>query len=51
MSSERAYFEPFVEGDMPDFLAYLEQKRQPGVWGDDPEIQASGSFYAKRAHA
>jgi OTU domain-containing protein 5 len=45
MEVERIYFEPFVEGDMADFFAYLEQKRQLGVWGDDPEIQALCELY------
>ncbi len=44
MYEERAYFQPFVEGGMGDFLAYLEMKRRPGCWGDDPEIQAMSVF-------
>jgi OTU domain-containing protein 5 len=38
---EKEYFEPFVEGEMADFLAYVDHKSGPGVWGDDPEIQVS----------
>ena len=34
MQVEKDYFEPYVVGDMNDFLAYLEQKRRDGVWGD-----------------
>lgn len=36
---EKDYFEPFVEGEMADFLAYVDHKSGLGVWGDDPEIQ------------
>jgi hypothetical protein len=36
---EKDYFEPFVEGEMADFLAYVDHKAALGVWGDDPEIQ------------
>ena len=45
MESERAYFEPFVEGNMTNFLSYVDHKRQSGVWGDDPEIQAICELY------
>ena len=34
---------------MSDFLRYLEQKRRPGCWGDDPEIQAMCELYDRPA--
>ncbi|KAG5176729.1 hypothetical protein JKP88DRAFT_334777 [Tribonema minus] len=37
MEAERAYFEPYVEGGVEGFAAYVEWKRQNAVWGDDPE--------------
>lgn len=46
MEQERDYFEPYVEGDMNDFLAYINRKRQNAVWGDDPEVQALCELYA-----
>lgn len=33
---ERAHFSAFIDGD---FGAYIAEKRQNAVWGDDPEIQ------------
>ena len=49
MEIEREYFAHFVEGDMNDFLQYLAHKRQSGVWGDDPEIQALCELYDRPA--
>ncbi|TMW63538.1 hypothetical protein Poli38472_002479 [Pythium oligandrum] len=49
MESEKEYFEPYVVGDMSDFLRYLEHKRRDGVWGDDPEIQAMCELYDRPA--
>lgn len=49
MESERSFFEPYIEGDMNDFLAYLNNKRRNGVWGDDPEIQAMCEIYDRPA--
>lgn len=49
MEVERQYFEPYVEGDMADFLRYLEVKRRDGVWGDDPEVQAICELYDRPA--
>jgi len=49
MESERAYFEPFVEGGAEGFTAYLAVKRRSGIWGDDPEIQACCELYDRPA--
>mmetsp|Transcript_103516 Transcript_103516/g.297427 ORF Transcript_103516/g.297427 Transcript_103516/m.297427 type:complete len:511 (-) Transcript_103516:1599-3131(-) len=49
MESEKEYFEPYVVGDMDDFLAYLGQKRRNAVWGDDPEVQAMCELYDRPA--
>ncbi|KAJ0411189.1 hypothetical protein ATCC90586_008905 [Pythium insidiosum] len=49
MESEKEYFEPYVVGDMADFLRYLAHKRRDGVWGDDPEIQAMCELYDRPA--
>ncbi|CCI44709.1 unnamed protein product [Albugo candida] len=49
MESEKDYFEPYVVGNMDDFLRYLEHKRKNGVWGDDPEIQALCELYDRPA--
>lgn len=49
MESEKEYFEPYVVGDMSDYLRYLEHKRRDGVWGDDPEIQAICELYDRPA--
>jgi len=49
MESERLYFEPYVEGDMAAFMTYLQHKRQLGVWGDDPELQALCEIYDRPA--
>jgi OTU domain-containing protein 5 len=49
MASEAAYFEPFVEGGIDEFAAYLAHKRTSGVWGDDPEIQACCELYDRPA--
>lgn len=49
MESEKHYFEPYVEGNMEDFLAYLNHKRQNGTWGDDPEVQALCELYNRPA--
>nr|CCA27095.1 conserved hypothetical protein [Albugo laibachii Nc14] len=49
MESERDYFEPYVVGNMDDFLRYLKHKRKNGVWGDDPEIQALCELYDRPA--
>ena len=49
MEIEREYFTGFVEGDMNDFMQYLAHKRQSGVWGDDPEIQALCELYDRPA--
>nr|CCA28003.1 conserved hypothetical protein [Albugo laibachii Nc14] len=40
MESEKDYFEPYLMGNMDDFLRYLNHKRKNGVRGDDTEIQA-----------
>ncbi|KDO18068.1 hypothetical protein SPRG_16510 [Saprolegnia parasitica CBS 223.65] len=45
MEAAKAYFEPFVVGDMPAFLRYVAHKRTQGVWGDDPELQALCELY------
>lgn len=47
--AERAFFEPYVEGNMDDFLAYVAAKRQNAVWGDDPEVQALCELYDRPA--
>eukprot|EP00617_Octactis_speculum_P022528 CAMPEP_0185756560 /NCGR_PEP_ID=MMETSP1174-20130828/14983_1 /TAXON_ID=35687 /ORGANISM="Dictyocha speculum, Strain CCMP1381" /LENGTH=526 /DNA_ID=CAMNT_0028435567 /DNA_START=44 /DNA_END=1624 /DNA_ORIENTATION=+ len=49
MESEKAYFEPYVVGNMTDFMAYLDMKRQGAVWGDDPEVQALCELYNRPA--
>jgi len=49
MESERAYFEPFVVGGGRAFGAYVEHKRQDGVWGDDLELQAMCEIYDRPA--
>lgn len=49
MEVERRYFEPYVEGDMDDFLRYLDVKRRDGTWGDDPEVQAICELYDRPA--
>ena len=49
MEVERQYFEPYVVGDMADFLRYLELKRRDGIWGDDPEVQALCELYDRPA--
>jgi OTU domain-containing protein 5 len=49
MDVERKYFEPYVEGDMDDFVRYLDTKRRDGVWGDDPEVQALCEIYDRPA--
>jgi OTU domain-containing protein 5 len=49
MMCEKEYFKPFVEGNMSDYVAYLNHKSQPGVWGDDPEIQACCELYNRPA--
>jgi hypothetical protein len=45
MQSEARYFEPYVEGGMEEFYEYVQAKRQNGVWGDDPELQALCELY------
>jgi hypothetical protein len=42
MSLHKDHFAPFVLGD---FDAYVQDKRLPSTWGDDPEIAALGSLY------
>lgn len=49
MESEKEYFEPYVVGDMAAFERYLAHKRRPGVWGDDPELQALCELYDRPA--
>jgi OTU domain-containing protein 5 len=49
MQMEAEYFQPYVLGDMNDFLRYVEAKRMDGVWGDDPEIQAVCELYDRPA--
>jgi OTU domain-containing protein 5 len=49
MLCEKEYFQPFIEGNMSDFMSYLEHKLQNGVWGDDPEIQAICEIYNRPA--
>lgn len=49
MESEKEYFEPYIEGNMDDFLRYIAEKRQNAVWGDDPEIQAMCELYDRPA--
>jgi OTU domain-containing protein 5 len=49
MEYEKEYFEPYVVGDMTDFMRYVQYKRQDGVWGDDPEIQAMCELYNRPA--
>lgn len=49
MEGEKEYFEPYVVGDMAAFLRYLNHKRRPGVWGDDPELQAMCELYDRPA--
>ncbi|GAB9474936.1 hypothetical protein Gpo141_00012048 [Globisporangium polare] len=49
MEGEKEYFEPYVVGDMAAFLRYLNYKRRPGVWGDDPELQAMCELYDRPA--
>ena len=47
--AEKEWFHSFVVGDMDDFHAYIEEKRQDRVWGDDPEIQALCEIYDRAA--
>ncbi|DBA01157.1 TPA: hypothetical protein N0F65_002292 [Lagenidium giganteum] len=49
MESEKDYFEPYIVGDMNDFMRYVTVKRRDGVWGDDPEIQAMCELYDRPA--
>jgi OTU domain-containing protein 5 len=49
MESEKEYFQPFVIGDMTHFIRYLNHKRQNGIWGDDPELQAMCELYDRPA--
>jgi len=49
METERHYFEPYVVGDMDDFMRYLAAKRRNAVWGDDPEVQALCELYDRPA--
>lgn len=49
MESEKEYFEPYVVGDMAAFERYLAHKRRPGIWGDDPELQALCELYDRPA--
>ena len=49
METERAFFEPYVEGNMDDFLKYVAFKRRNAVWGDDPEVQALCELYDRPA--
>ena len=49
MQSEAAYFEPYVVGNMDDYMRYVMIKRQDAVWGDDPEIQAMCELYDRPA--
>ncbi len=50
MEIEAAYFSNFIVGDQEEFEAYLAHKRQNGIWGDDPELQAMCEMYDKPAH-
>jgi OTU domain-containing protein 5 len=47
--TERHFFEPYVEGNMDDFLKYVAMKRRNAVWGDDPEVQALCELYDRPA--
>lgn len=46
MEINREFFSQFVVGE---FSEYLRIKRQNGVWGDDPEIEAICEIYSRPA--
>ena len=49
MENEQAYFSNFVVGGHDTFAAYLNEMRQDGIWGDEPEIQAMCEMYDRPA--
>jgi OTU domain-containing protein 5 len=43
--SEKEYFGNFIVGGESQVEAYVQRKRQNGIWGDDLEIQALSEIY------
>lgn len=43
----RSHFASFTVGSLDQFDEYIAWKRQLGVWGDDPEIQAMSEMYSR----
>ena len=41
----KSHFSAFTVGSLDQFPEYIAWKRQLGVWGDDPEIQAMSELY------